>query len=57
LRVVKVMWMGEPASGEKVEASSALRVALVLSCLGILLFGLIPGIGMNLAGLARIIGF
>ena len=29
LRVVKVMWMGEPASPEKVEASGALRVALV----------------------------
>jgi NADH-quinone oxidoreductase subunit N len=52
LRVVKVMWMNEPASGEKVDASSALRAALTLSCAGILFFGIAPGIGMKLAELA-----
>ncbi len=58
LRVVKVMWMGEPASPEKVESSGALRVALALSCLGVLLFGIVPGIGMNLAQLAsKMLGF
>ncbi len=43
LRVVKVMWLGEPASEEKVPSSGALRLALALSCLGVLLLGVIPG--------------
>jgi len=42
LRVVKVMWFGEPASEEKVSSSGALRVALSLSCLGVLLLGAFP---------------
>ena len=33
LRVVKVMWLGQPASEEKVPSSGALKVALSLSCL------------------------
>jgi len=49
LRVVKVMWFGEPASEEKVSSSGALRVALSLSCLGVLLLGIIPGYVMKLA--------
>jgi len=49
LRVVKVMWFGEPASEEKVPSSGALRVALSLSCLGVLLLGIIPGYIMNMA--------
>ena len=49
LRVVKVMWFGEPASEEKVPSSGALRVALSLSCLGVLLLGIIPGYVMKLA--------
>ncbi|MFH1002683.1 MAG: NADH-quinone oxidoreductase subunit N, partial [Chloroflexota bacterium] len=36
LRVVKVMWTGEPASTEKVSSSGALRLALSISCLGVL---------------------
>ena len=52
LRVVKVMWLGEPASEETVPSSGALRVALALSCLGILLLGIIPGFAMRLAELA-----
>jgi len=52
LRVVKVMWLGEPASEEKVPSSGALRVALSLSCLGVLLLGIIPGFVMKLAELA-----
>jgi len=52
LRVVKVMWTGEPASAEKVPSSGALRVALALSCLGVLLLGVIPGLWMWLAELA-----
>ncbi len=49
LRVVKVMWFGEPASEERVPSSGALRLALFLSCLGVLLLGIIPGYVMELA--------
>jgi len=49
LRVVKVMWLGEPDSEEKVPSSGALRLALSLSCLGVLLLGIIPGYVMKLA--------
>jgi len=49
LRVVKVMWFGEPASDEKVPSSGALRLALAISCLGVLVLGIIPGYIMNLA--------
>ncbi|MBA7620666.1 NAD(P)H-quinone oxidoreductase subunit 2 [subsurface metagenome] len=49
LRVVKVMWFGEPASEEKVSSSGALRLALAASCLGVLLLGIIPGYVMGLA--------
>jgi NADH-quinone oxidoreductase subunit N len=52
LRVVKVMWMDAPTSTEKVKVSGGLGVALTLSSLGVLVFGLAPGIVMNLAGLA-----
>ncbi|MBA7535759.1 NAD(P)H-quinone oxidoreductase subunit 2 [subsurface metagenome] len=52
LRVVKVMWLGEPVSEEKVPSSGALRVALSLSCLGVLLLGVIPGFVMKLAEVA-----
>ncbi len=58
LRVVKVMWLGKPASETKVPSSVALRVALALSCLGVLLLGIIPGYVMRLAELAaRMFGF
>jgi NADH-quinone oxidoreductase subunit N len=58
LRVVKVMWLGEPASMEKVPSSVALRLALSISCLGVLLLGIIPGYIMKLAELAaRIFAF
>jgi NADH-quinone oxidoreductase subunit N len=52
LRVVKVMWMGEPVSQEKVDSSAALKIALALSCLGVLVLGLIPGLMMHLSELA-----
>jgi len=58
LRVVKVMWFGKPASEEKVPSSGALRLALAISCLGVLLLGIIPGYIMNLAeAAARMLGF
>ena len=49
LRVVKVMWFGEPASTDKVPSSGALRLALALTCLGVLLLGIVPGLVMRLA--------
>jgi NADH-quinone oxidoreductase subunit N len=52
LRVVKVMWLGEAASAEKVPSSGALRLALLLCCLGVLLLGIIPGYAIRLAQIA-----
>jgi NADH-quinone oxidoreductase subunit N len=52
LRVVKVMWLGEPASTEKVPSSGAPRFALFICCLGVLLLGIIPGLVMKLAEIA-----
>ena len=52
LRVVKVMWLGKPASDEKVPSSGAPRLALFLCCLGVLVLGIIPGLVMRLAELA-----
>jgi len=52
LRVVKVMWLGEPASDERVPSSGALRLALALSCRGVLLLGIVPGYAMKLAEFA-----
>ncbi|MFC2010411.1 NADH-quinone oxidoreductase subunit N [Chloroflexota bacterium] len=49
LRVVKVMWFGEPASEEKVSSSLALRLALLISAVGVLLLGILPGYIMGLA--------
>ena len=52
LRVVKVMWFGEPASTERVPSSGALRLALAISCAGVLVLGIIPGAVMKIAQLA-----
>jgi NADH-quinone oxidoreductase subunit N len=52
LRVVKVMWMDKPASQAKVSSPPALRVALAISCLGVLLLGIVPGFVMKLAEMA-----
>jgi NADH-quinone oxidoreductase subunit N len=58
LRVVKVMWLGRPASRAKVPSSGALRVALALSCFGVLLLGIIPAYVMKLAEMAaKMFGF
>ena len=42
LRVVKVMWFGTPTSEEKVPSSLALRVALAIACLGVLVLFFYP---------------
>ncbi|MFC1592822.1 NADH-quinone oxidoreductase subunit N [Candidatus Omnitrophota bacterium] len=58
LRVVKVMWFGKPASEEAAPSSGALRLALSLSCLGVLFLGIVPGGIMKLAEVAaRMFGF
>ncbi len=52
LRVVKVMWLGKPVSEERISQSGALKLALVLASLGILLLGVLPGYVMRLAEFA-----
>jgi NADH-quinone oxidoreductase subunit N len=49
LRVAKVMWVGAPASEEKVPSSWALRTALALCCLFVLLLGVVPGSFVGIA--------
>lgn len=53
LRVVKVMWFGEPASTEGVHSSAALRISLLIACFGVLLLGIFPGIIMNVTEAAK----
>ncbi len=48
LRVVKVMWFGEPTSTEKVFSSGALRFSLFITSIGVLLLGILPGLVMKL---------
>ena len=48
-RVVKVMWMDNPATEEKVPSSWSLRTALSLCCLFILTLGIVPGIFVGIA--------
>ena len=52
LRVVQVMWLNEPAREGKVPSSLSLRLALAISCLGILLLGIVPAFVMKLAAMA-----
>jgi NADH-quinone oxidoreductase subunit N len=57
LRVAKVMWLGAPASEEKVPSSWALRTALALCCLFVLLLGVVPGGFVGIAQAAvRLLG-
>jgi NADH-quinone oxidoreductase subunit N len=49
LRVVKVMWFGEPASEDKVPSSAALRLTLAVCSLGVLVLGIAPGWVMDIA--------
>jgi NADH-quinone oxidoreductase subunit N len=43
LRVIKVMWFNAPLSEEKVPSSWSLRIALMISSLGVLAIGILPG--------------
>jgi NADH-quinone oxidoreductase subunit N len=57
LRVVKVMWFNEPKFEGKVTTSFGLRLALVLSCAGVIFIGVSPYV-MNLANsAAKMFGF
>ena len=49
LRVIKVMWFNEPKIEGAVPSSGALRVALLLSCAGVIVIGIIPDYAMKLA--------
>ena len=58
LRVVKAMWFNEPVSTEKVTSSGALRLALALTCLGVLFVGIVPGFVLKFAEwAAQMMGF
>lgn len=52
LRVVKVMWLNEPTSDARVTSSIGLRMALLISCLGVILLGVVPNYAMKLAEMA-----
>jgi NADH-quinone oxidoreductase subunit N len=52
LRVVKVMWLNEPKFEGNVPSSLALRTALVISCAGVILLGVLPNYVMKLAEMA-----
>jgi len=49
LRVVRVMYLGEPASQEAVPSSIPLRAALTITSLGVLLLGIYPWVVLRLA--------
>ncbi|MBI4295280.1 MAG: NADH-quinone oxidoreductase subunit N [Chloroflexi bacterium] len=49
LRVVKVMYLGTPASEERVPSSGAMRFALGVSGLAVLFIGVLPGYILQLA--------
>jgi NADH-quinone oxidoreductase subunit N len=55
LRVVRVMFTGEPLSEERIYASNGLRVALAITCLGVLLLGIYPWILMKFSETAATI--
>jgi NADH-quinone oxidoreductase subunit N len=49
LRVVKVMYLGDPASQEAVPSSIPLRAALVITSFGVLLLGIYPWVVLRIA--------
>ena len=52
LRVVKVMWFNEPKFEGNVSSSFALRLALGLSCAGVIVLGVLPNYAIKLAEMA-----
>ena len=55
LRVVKVMWLGQAEDSSSVPSSLALRVALLVTCAGVLVLGVVPGSLMRIAEAAAAI--
>ena len=49
LRVVKVMYTEAPASEERVPSSAALRFTLLVSSIGVLILGIVPGPLLSIA--------
>jgi len=49
LRVVKVIFLGEPVSEERVSSPRSLQTALSLACLGVLLLGIYPWLLLRVA--------
>ena len=49
LRVVRIMWQGEPAEKGPVASGVAPKAALFVAALGVLVLGLFPIVGMKLA--------
>ena len=49
LRVVRVMFLGAPASEEAVPSSGALRAALSIACAGVLILGVFPWLLLQVA--------
>jgi NADH-quinone oxidoreductase subunit N len=52
LRVVKVMWFNEPKFEGSVPTSVALRSALIISCAGVIILGVLPNYAIKLAEIA-----
>ena len=52
LRVIKVMWFNEPKFEGNVSSSTALRTALIVCCLGVVILGVLPNYAMKLAEMA-----
>jgi NADH-quinone oxidoreductase subunit N len=52
LRVVKVMWFNEPKFEGNVPTSVALRSALIISCAGVIILGVLPNYAIKLAEIA-----
>ena len=49
LRVVKLMYLGEPVSDEWVTSTGSLSVALAIACLGVLVLGIYPWVVLKVA--------
>jgi NADH-quinone oxidoreductase subunit N len=49
LRIVKLMYLGEPVSEEKVTSTGSLNVALAIACLGVLVLGIYPWVVLRVA--------
>jgi len=49
LRIVKLMYLGEPVSEERVTSTRSLNVALAIACIGVLVLGIYPWVVLRVA--------